>query len=478
MISRRLLVSGIALLSLSACIGDSTDFGNIAAEAVSVVTQDPRIAYPLKATISLQTDQARTNVPVSLSAIDSTNDLDEARQIPLGSVVIERVDAGTQDYDLEVMVPASVEFAGPYLLSAFVDPADIIIESNEDDNSVAIEIMLAVPAGPNVVLTDVALDRSALFINTDEYVLPSEDNTYNADAGGTITVGADGLALGESVEIEAFAALNIKRIDLGTSLNMPLYLWSTAMRRYTNAYGVQPETGALVDVEWLRLGQFTPLLAETAGNVAALNDVRRDSEHMEFYFPGRLGSELEEALRYPCTGVCAQSDPTIPPPDLTPAAVAELRSFLSNLPFSGVQGDESASLAALDFEICVKIRPTDRNLINSSTTDKEICRPIDIFLPPLPGQPPRYDISSYTPLYTVPSLVQETSGGFATRNDNPHFAFNVDFGAGDSADDRGYIFFVNADLLVEVFGNEFGSSRTISTSRLRRSPVLRMKYDS
>lgn len=459
----RALIPVVATILLSACQSHSSDPGNITAEAVSVVTAEPRIATPIKATISLNADKAVSEVPVSLFAIEKTNDPNtEARQIPLGSVVIEQVDAGSHDYDLDVIIPASVKFAGPYYLSAVVDPASVINESSKDDNTTATEMTLINSVGPNILLTDVTLDRSALIINTDDYVTPTADNTYNADAGGTITVGADGLELGENIDIDAFASLRLSRSDTGTSLDMPLYLWNTAAGRYTNAYGIDPETGATVDVEWLPMGQFTPLLAEAAGSEAALDDVSRDSAHMEFYFPGKLGYELEQALRYPpqpCTGVCTASDslPTIPPPDLTAASINQLRSFLASLPFSGVQGDESAGMAVLDFDICVKIRPTDPMVSDSSTGDNEVCNPINVFLPPLPGQTPNYTaiVAGYTPQLATPTSAFSKNGGFETNNDNRYLAFNVDFGASVSADDRGVIAQIYANLPVKIAGKEF-----------------------
>lgn len=112
------------------------------------------------------------------------------------------------------------------------------------------------------------------------------------------------------------------------------------------------------------MGQFTPLLAEIADSEASLDDIRRDSEHIDFYFPGKLGSELETVLRYPCTGDCVSAP--IPPPDLTAAAISQLRGFLNSLPFSGVQGDESAGMpVAFDFpaEVSTQNRTILENLV-------------------------------------------------------------------------------------------------------------------
>lgn len=476
------------LTTLFACGGgggsDPVPPNNFSASAIRVETSEPRIAYPLKATISLQADQPMSDVPVSLFAVEKLDDPNaDARQIPLGSVVIAQVNAGTHDYDLEIIIPASVEFAGPYYLSAFVDPADIISETNKDDNSVATEMTIADSSGPNILLTDVALDRTALIINTDDYVTPTVDNTYNADAGGTISVGADGLALNESVDIDAFASLRIMRSDTGTSLDMPLYLWNSAEVRYTNAYGIDPDTGVTVDAEWLPMGQFTPLLAETAVSEASLDDIRRNSEHMDFYFPGKLGSELEQALRYPpqpCTvPPCVFNDtqPTVPPPDLTAAAISELNNFLNGLPFSGVPGDESAGMAVLDFAVCVKIRAADPMVSDSSTADNEVCKPIDIFLPPLPGQPPLYDIGSYTPVYTVPALPSATGDGFATKNTNRYFAFNIAFDANETTDSHGYIGEVSAALPVNVVGTNYPFMEIVVRAQLAPDYVNKPEAD-
>lgn len=448
----RIFALAIAALLLSACSGEFEWPRNISAESVSVVTPDPAIANPVTVSFELRSDQLINDVPVALFAIDKTNDPNvEAREFPLGTMLIEQLNAGTESYEMEVVIPASLEFAGPYYFSVVVDPAETIKEFPKNDNAVSTEVMLAESGGINLILTDVAIDRTALTINTDEYVLPTADNTYNADAGGTITVGADGLELGETVDIEAFASLRINRLDTGAELEMPLYLWNTAEGRYNRAYGIEPESGVIVNEEWLPMGQFEPLLAELSGDEVALDDVQRNSEHMDFYFPGRLGSELENALRYP--GQAGTQDATQPPPDLTAAAIGQLKVFLAGLPFSGILGDESAGLAALEFHVCVTIRPTDPAVTDISPGDNEVCQPLEIFLPPLPQGTVLYDIGGYNPHYSMPSLPMSTGTGFATNNSNDYFAFNIDFGVSLTADERGFIGAVNASIPIEIFGN-------------------------
>ena len=462
---------------LSSCGGGGSDAtlppNNFVASAIKVETPEPRIAFPLKVSMSIKADYAADNVTVSLFAIDKTDDPDaEVRQIPLGTDTIERIEGGERPYELNVNVPSSVAIPGPYYIGAIIDAIEEVSETNEEDNSAETEVTLAPTTDPNVLLADVALDRTALIINTDEYLSTTgPGNVYNADAGGTITVGADGLDEGETVDIEAFASLRIKRKDNGTSHEVPLYLWHSAEQRYIKAYGIDPDTGVQGDIEWLPMGTFTPQLAIIVGDEAELDDVTRNSEHMDFYFPGKLGYELEQALRYPpqpCTSNCTLSfpPPTVPPPDLTAAAIDDLKAFLSGLPFSGVFGDESVSLAALDFEVCVKIRPTDPMVSDSIAADNEVCPAIEIFLPPLPPGTPTYNIGNYAPLYNKPTVPQTSGDGFATKNNNRHFSFNLDFGAGATADYRGYIEEVTAGIPVKLLGSNFDFLRITARAQL------------
>lgn len=473
-INQRWAILATSVLSLAACTsgggGDPTP-NNFTAEAVMVATSDPRIGHPFKVSVQIKADQPADNVSVSLFAIDNTGNASaDVRQIPLGTEFIENMPAGSSNYELNVTIPSSVEFAGSYHIAAIVDPIDEIVELDEEDNASTTEINLAATTEPNIILADVALDRAALIINTDEYLAQvGAGNVYNADAGGTITLGADGLDVAETVDIEAFAVLRIFRTDNGTSHDVPLYLWNSAQQRYINAYGIDPDTGVQGEVEWLPMGTFTPQLAEIVGDEADLDDVTRNSEHMDFYFPGRLGYELEQALRYPpCTTNCTRDvpQPTKPPPDLTAAAIDALKAFLRGLPFSGVRGDESVSLAALDFAVCVKIRPADQMVSDSNAADNEVCPELDIFLPPLPPGTPSYNVGSYVPQYNTPSEPLTSGDGFATRNNNKHFAFNLDFGAGATMDNRGYIEEVTAGIPIRLFGFGFDFLRITGRAQL------------
>ena len=214
-----------AMLLLSSCGGggggggDGNSSGappitnNLSAKSIQVETPDPRIAYPLKVSVSITADNPADNVSVSLFAIDKNDDPNaEVRQIPLGTQTIPKVEAGTHSYELDVTLPSSVETPGPYYIGAIVDPVDEVGETDENDNSTSVETTFSAEGSPNIMLTELALDRNALLINTDSYAkqVPGDaGNVHNADAGGTITVGADGLAPNETIDIEAFAKLRL-----------------------------------------------------------------------------------------------------------------------------------------------------------------------------------------------------------------------------------------------------------------------------
>ena len=462
-IGATLLISTTVLLS--ACGGGGgggtpPPTNNLSAKSLQVVTPDPRIAYPLQVSVSIEADQAADNVSVSVFAMEKSDDpAAQIHQTPLGTQTIPHVDAGTHSYELDVNIPSSVQLPGPYYIGAIVDPVNEVAETNEDDNTTSVEATLSAEGTPNIVLTEMTLDRAALVINTDTYedqVPGTAGNVHNADAGGTITVGADGLGPNDTIDIEAFANLRIIRSDTGTSYDVPLYLWDSDADRYTDAYGKDPSTNSTTQVEWLPLGQFTPQLVETAGEDVTLNDVKRNSAHMNFYFPGKLGSELVIAMRHLFVTL---SDPNAPPPDLTPAAISGIRGFLRNLP--GPTQDAAAipaAMAVMSFAVCVDIRPADPSVVDRDPADNEQCSPLSITLPPFgsPPIPPPPPIAGFTPQLPNPTGPLSSGDAYGTKGGGSVFAFGpIDFGATTSGDNRGYIEEIRGGIPVTIFGKFF-----------------------
>jgi len=433
---------------------------NLKVTGVQVLTPNPRIAYPLAVSVSIAATEATDDVGVSLFAVEKNDDPNaNIRQFPLGSQTIARAEAGTHAYDLQTHIPSSVELPGDYFIAAVVDPVEEVAETDETDNTGSAETMLAPEGGPNILLKDVALDRSVMEIDTRsfaEQVAGAVDNVHNADAGGTLTVGSDGLALNESIDLEGFAKLRMSRSDSGTTHDVPLYLWNSDAGRYMNAYGVDPGGAVLPAPEWLPLGRFTPQLVTTTGGETALDDLNRDSAHMNFYFPGKLGQELETAMRYANRPVVLSPGPTVPPPDLTADAIDSLRSFLRGLPTSGIDGDESEAMAVMSFEICLDIRPADPAIVDQDPQDNELCSPLEILLPPLKTTPPPPPpVSGFTPRFTKVSGPGVGGDGFGTKAGGSAFAFGLDFASSASADYRGYIEELHGALPMTLFGTSF-----------------------
>ena len=464
-ILRRVIHALTAVIAVAqmACAGEGEQErvrGNLTASALQVTSEVPQIGYPLRVSVTVETDAPRDQLHVSLFAAEKGEDPEaEGRQIPIGTETVENVAVGSRTVDIELPVPSSVNTPGEYYLTAIVDAADQIRETDEEDNAASAEVVFSRSLRPNVFLANLALDRNALEINTSSYeeqVTGDADNVYNSDAGGRITVGADGLAVDQTVDIEAYARLRIERTDNETSFDVPLYLWNSDTQRYINAYGVDPNGSILggVEVEWLPLGRFEPQLVTNEGDAVVLDDARRNSTHINFYFPGRLGSELELAMRYP-DRVTTLSPPE-PPPDLTAAAIVALRSFLRSLPSNGVEGDPSAALAIVRFSICVAIRSVDNEVEDEALDDNTRCAPIVISLPPLdPPPPPNPSLQGYTPRFTTPSESFDQNDGFKTRVGGSVFAFGLDFGASITADEHGYIEELHAVAPVTVLGVSF-----------------------
>jgi hypothetical protein len=179
---------------------------------------------------------------------------------------------------------------------------------------------------------------------------------------------------------------------------------------------------------------------------------------MNFYVPGRLGKELEDAMRYavPPSGPVALApvQPTVPPPDLTQQAIDALRTFLANLPTNGIRGDESRAMAVMSFQVCVRIRPADPAILDRVAGDNERCEPLSVALPPIvptPATPP--PAPGFVPVFNRVSPPLSSSSRFGTKAGGSSFGFELNFGTSASADNRGYIEQINGAVPVRLFGS-------------------------
>lgn len=440
---------------------------NLSASTLQITSPDPRIGYPLDITVSIVATEATENVSIAFFAINK--DPADDRQLPLGTEMIDLVGTGNGSYDLTLDIPASVKIPGTYHIGAIVDPVNAIAETDEDDNQALTDATLSAEVLLNVFIEKIELDSSVLSLDTTEYEDPA-GGVQNADAGGTLTLGVQGADA--PIDVEAFAYLRLTRSDGGgtspggpilfshtdpdpDSHHVPLYLWNSEEDRYVNAYGVDPVQGNTGVEEWLPIGQIEPQLIDEAINEVTFNGLDRRLVHLDVYLPGRLGRELEVAVRHLNVFL---SDPLLPPPDLSTAEIRALHSFLRNLPISSDPDnpyDEGPALAVLSTAICVEIRPSDPNVgADRFANDNTFCSPVALDLPPLP--PPRpvpvTPPPDFTPIYTEPSHPVFFNEGYRDDWGGRYFGVGVDFSASSSVDINGFIAQASGKVPVRLFG--------------------------
>lgn len=445
---------------------------NLSASALQIDSPDPRIGYPLRVTVSITAEQGADDVSVSLFAVEKTTDPAAlTRQTPLGTQIIPRVEAGSHPYELEINIPSSVELPGAYYIAAVVNPVNEVPETAEADNIASSEATLSPSGSPNVFIIEAIPDRTVLELDTTSYaeqVPGATGNVHNSDAGATIQIGTEGLAVGTQIDLQAFARLRLTRSDRGTSHVVPLYLWNSDAGRYNNAFGVDPAAPPSFDPfspspavagvpEWLAIGQGQPRLVRQLGDEVTIDDVDRRFVHLDFYFPGKLADELRIALRHLSV---LFSDPNFPPPDLSPRDISDLRSFLFGLPVSSDPNkpfDEGQALAVMGFEICVQVKPADPAVVDRFPDDNEACVPVTIKLPPEPPPIPVPQVPiAFTPQFPKPALPVFFDGGYQSRWDGKAFGYGLAFGASSSADHRGLIVESRGSIPVTIFGNTIG----------------------
>ena len=466
----------LLVMALAACGGggggSSSTPNNLSAKSISIVTPDPKIAYPLDVSVNMTADVAATNVPVSIFAVDNTTDPNaDVRQIQLGTVTIPQVNAGNGDYPISITIPSSVATSGSYYISAIVDPANVISETDEEDNTVYIEKSISPKGNPNVKLIELNADRLAMLLNTDKWsdqvngytetrdaVSGAISNSYNTDAGATISVSADGLAVNETIDIQAYATLHVVRKDTQDKVDIPLVLWNSDKNKaggvgYVDSFGVS-------SVQWVPVGIFDPQLSsyDATTEEASLDDVKIHKIELGFYLPGALSDIIRQAVRNPPNNWGAWVNTvsnTAAPPDIPQAWMGAAANYIA-----GIQdaGNEFAALANLDISLCVEIRPASGN--DANVNDNKLCKPLDVALPPAPVDvvPPTvdpttqgYPKSSWT-THTQSDAIEigkfyDGSGGGSVFGYGP-----LDFGAGISEDYRGYVQEARGIIPITVMG--------------------------
>mgnify|MGYP001812555964 FL=1 len=406
---------------------------NFTAVALESESPDPRIGYPLNLTLTIDAIESADDVPVTFYAFDPVNEA--AKPFALDAWVIAEIITGRNDYEIVINVPSEVENPQSYFIGASIDPLDRFLETDEEDNQTSVELTLSAARSPNLFIEHIEPDRTTMVLDRSAWDYGAQiakTGEINSDAGGTLRWGGHGIE--ERTEVEAFAILRLKRSDKPPSdiLDIPLYLWNTDEQRYVYAYGVDPDTGSNTGVEeWLPIGRVEPPMGESATEF----DIK--SAHLDFYFPGRLGSELEIALR----NLNVFLGPIVPPPDLSEEDIQALRTYLFG-----------ADLEVVISELCVSIRPADQSIVEDTTDDNSACTPLQFILPPLPEPPPPPPPIVVPPIYDKPVFPLYKNARYSTGWPGAFFGVSVDLVSSTAIDSNGIVVSGLAEIPVTLFG--------------------------
>ena len=445
---------------------------NLTATLVNINTAIPRAGYELETVITLESAEPEQDFLIGL-ALAETGPGTNGDLFPIGVLAVPSIAAESRSFTLSTFVPANIP-EGEYSLQAYVDIEDSIEETNEDDNLVSLPLNLDPVYEPGggksawLLLESATATQDSFVLDTRSYdveaaeiaAAPAVDGITApvgpaGDASATMTVAAIGTA--EPIDIEVFATLRFTRTDRANAqLDVPLYLWNSEEQRYMNAYGVDPDFGGGAGtVEWLPLGQIEPNRIEGEN----YNSIDRLAAHLEFYFPGQLAKELEDAL--------LQND--IPlgfpnAPDLTPAAIQELRTYLTGVTSMEVNGTPDVLFS----DVCLEIRPADPAFEPIPASILEKCLPITLVLPPQPLPPPDDEASPYVPVLDTPANPLIISKRFGNKVGGSEFAADAGIGVSLSADYRGSIAQVSGGIGTTILATRY--SLVEATARVQSIP--------
>jgi len=438
---------------------------NLSALDVLITNGETRIGYSLDLSITLEAQEPEEEVGLVVFAID----LKANKQIPIGAKSIEALSAGTNNVDMDVELPLSLN-EGAYYIAVFLDGGDEISETDEKDNDTSVYVDL----DPAATAIDLSLDLWTL----ESQVLPLDTTTYeeleggfqNSDANGTLEMSVRGNA--EPVDVEAFAYLRLKRSDGGPSTGggtdggpiyykpspaddathiVPLYLWNSDEARYMNAYKVDID-GNATDEEWLPLGLLEPQEAGQSGDELVLEDTDNKSAHLDLYLPGRLAKEIEVSAR---NLIVTLSDPTFPPPDLSYEEISALNSFLYRLPHStdiDNPYDEGPAFEVLSADVCVEIRPSNPDVVDRETEDNVSCSPVAMSLPPVPPLPPLPEYPPYSSEYSVATNPVFFNEEYAQTWGSSTLGIGLSLYANAGGTDEGLYFSASSEAPLNIIG--------------------------
>lgn len=151
-----------SMAALCGCSGSSTPPGNtepaptnnLTVRGLEIASAESRVGYGLAVLTAIEAAEMTENVSVSFFALnrsDIDQGLEHVRQFYLATVNLPSVGQGVSDQLAEFTIPPGVDPPGDWVIRAALDPAELIRETNEDDNFSEVLATFAPRAGKATV---------------------------------------------------------------------------------------------------------------------------------------------------------------------------------------------------------------------------------------------------------------------------------------------------------------------------------------
>ena len=234
----------LALATLTACGGGGggaaplRPAGNLRAESMTVRSTTPTAAHEMELATRILATAEFADVPVSYYLMlkdDVEAQKDPVRQVLVGSSVFAKVTAGTADYVSTVVIPTGVQPAGDWYLIAQVDPENVILETNEDDNmptdgsKIEVRVDDTNSTRWDVVLESADIDQDAITLWPDgaKKAVGNIADVTDHDLSSTLVMTTTGPKDAENVDITATIAVPGEGV-------YQLVFWDEASSTYVN----------------------------------------------------------------------------------------------------------------------------------------------------------------------------------------------------------------------------------------------------
>ncbi len=165
---------------------------NLTITDVTLLTEASQLfmAHPFRAQVTFSVDEPAEDVAISFSIISAAGASEnEAREQYKVGVSAGQAQAGLNTREVELLAPGGEATPGDYNLTAFIDPSDVIEETNEDDNVFAADMVLSEFSDahvdtPNMTVKNLAFDPQVISVNLSRprpIIFFGEDLNFSGD---------------------------------------------------------------------------------------------------------------------------------------------------------------------------------------------------------------------------------------------------------------------------------------------------------